>query len=223
MVSQVEPVRKSYSIDDQYEEELIKLFIDLFDHFFGELATRVGFYGMPHLGDFSLIERNFTSDGLAVLRTSEEDSMRYLFKAWRNLNPKRGLHFMNLYLRALIGDINYTTNQMYQHKSYPYPTFLRSEKSIIENGGTLDDYYLTSRIEVLVEIPVLDRRIISSIQTAAPARFTLDFRQTNYIGGGDSIGSSGGGSETWGTESGILVYGVLGSDVVAHFDGVMQP
>lgn len=225
MVSQIKPIENSYSLENQLEYELMQLFIQLFDDNFGEIAEEIGFYGMPHIGPFKLIERNVTSDGLAVLRKDDEAAMRYLFKAWRYKNPQRGLHFLNLYLRILITDVFFVTNQLWQAKAQPYPMALKTAAQIAIDGENIDDYYLTSRIEITVEVPVLTKRVIESIRTAIAARFTLDFKQGSYVGGGEGGGSGGGSGNpaTWGTDSGIQIGGVTGATINHHARAEMLP
>jgi hypothetical protein len=219
MTSQIQPLENSVSAENQYETELMALFMQLFDDNFGELAERIGFYGMPHLGDFSLVERSVTSDGLAVLRDNTEDSLRYLFKAWRYLNTQRGTDFLELYMRVLLGDIFTEINQLWQPKAQPYGVGLKNEQLIIDGGETLDDYFLTSRIEILVEQPVLTQRVITAIQTAIAARIVLDIRQAGFAGGGN-LGDAG----SWGTDSGLAMTGVVGGSAVNHYaSAVMLP
>ncbi|MDB5768041.1 MAG: hypothetical protein JWQ61_2855 [Collimonas fungivorans] len=130
------------------EAELKQLVLFLFETHLRDAERELNVYGVPHLGSLPLIERHVKREGLALIRT-EEPAMRYLYKAWRARNPKRGLHFLRMYLQLLWPN-GWIVEQLWQDKNKSYPTALSSASSI----GSADPsatHYLTSRIRVSID------------------------------------------------------------------------
>ncbi len=73
--------------------------------------------------------------------------MRYLFKAWRARNPKRGFHFLRTYLQLLWPD-GWGVAQLWQLKNKPYPEGLVSLLDSPEITDPRKDHYLTSRVNI---------------------------------------------------------------------------
>lgn len=157
------------------EDELRQLFMRLYGETLAEKAAEINVYGAPHLGPFSLIERNVTQEGLAVMRQDDEPAMRYLFKAWRNRNPRRGTHFLRTYLRALFGEV-YDVQQLHQLKEAPYPTRLLSADELVSAGYSESEAFLTSRLRVDLDTNMVTQRVIRSLQSVVAARFVLTIR-----------------------------------------------
>jgi hypothetical protein len=130
------------------EAELKQLVLFLFETHLRDAERELNVYGVPHLGSLPLIERHVKREGLALIRT-EEPAMRYLYKAWRARNPKRGLHFLRMYLQLLWPN-GWIVEQLWQDKSMPYPTALSSASSI-GNADPSATHYLTSRIRVSID------------------------------------------------------------------------
>ena len=175
----LQPLQESFD-RYQYEAELKALFLKLYEDNLKALADEIDTYGMPHNGPFSLIERLVTADGLSVLRQGDEAGMRYLWNAWKSLNPERGLHFIKTYLQTMVGDAH-QVNQMWQKKSEPYPTDLRSYSEINYNDSVnIDDFFLTSRIIADIDTDVVPDRVVQSLKTAVAARFHLKVRLAKF-------------------------------------------
>ncbi|HWX01361.1 hypothetical protein [Collimonas sp.] len=141
------PLQRSHDAN-ALEAELKQLVLFLFKTHLRDAERELNVYGVPHLGSLPLIERHVKREGLALIRT-EEPAMRYLYKAWRARNPKRGLHFLRMYLQLLWPN-GWIVEQLWQDKSKPYPTALSSASSI----GSADPsatHYLTSRIRVSID------------------------------------------------------------------------
>lgn len=161
----LQPLAQSYAADDA-EAQLRGLFMSLFEAKLRAQERRINALGMPHNGDFALIERAIKADGLAMFRGSDEGAMRYLHKAWRARNPRRGLAFMAAYLRALFpGQFNIV--QQWQDKAQPYPTALSDE-----DGG---NHFLTSRVVIRIGGNQASQVIVvaSALRSAAPARLLI--------------------------------------------------
>lgn len=156
------------------EQELQDIINRIYDEELRPTADEINVYGAPFLGSIALLERLVTADGLAIPRKhSGQDSIRYLFKAWNYLNPERGFHFLKSYLQALWGE-SYEVNQMWQKKSEPYPTYLRT---LAEIAGSEPDYFLTSRVIVDLDISEDVPDVLQkAIRTALAARFVLQLR-----------------------------------------------
>lgn len=187
----MKPLIKSHAAT-QLEDELRNLFIKLYKEELGEITDEINVYGAPHIGPFSLVEREVAKDGLAVLRTTDEDAIRYLFKAWRFQNPRRGMHFLRTYLQVLFKG-NHEVSQLWQAKALPYPTGLRAESEI---PGVVPekDYWLTSRLRVDIDADTVPAILERTLRTALAARFVIDVRAAKYgrtITG--TVGAAGGG------------------------------
>ncbi|WP_313453337.1 hypothetical protein [Stutzerimonas nitrititolerans] len=171
------PLQKSWAAND-LEADLRDLFIQLYTEMLGGKSDEINLYGAPHIGPFSLIEREIAKDGLAVLRTTSEDQMRNLFRAWRFRNPRRGTHFLRTYLQSLFGS-SFDISQLWQKKDAVYPYSLLTETEV--NGlGVKDDYFLTSRIRVDIETEVVPERLAQVLRTTVAARFVMDVRTSKY-------------------------------------------
>jgi len=171
------PLQESWAAND-LEADLRDLFIQLYTEMLGGKSDEINLYGAPHIGPFSLIEREIAKDGLAVLRTTSEDQMRNLFRAWRFRNPRRGTHFLRTYLQSLFGS-SFDISQLWQKKDAVYPYSLLTETEV--NGlGVKDDYFLTSRIRVDIETEVVPERLAQVLRTTVAARFVMDVRTSKY-------------------------------------------
>lgn len=173
------PLQKSWEANE-VETDLKNLFIRLYDEHLSLQAEEMTVYGMPHLGQFSLIERLVTQDGLAVIRQGDESGLRYLYKAWKHNNPKRGLHFIRTYLQVLFGDA-YDVAQLWQEKIGQYPESLKTAAEISLAAEDLADYFLTSRIRVDLDTDLIPNNIIRSLKTALAARFVLEMRIAKFF------------------------------------------
>lgn len=161
------------------EAELKALFIKLYEDSMKATADDINVYGAPHLGSFSLVERNTEQEGLVVLRETSEDRLRYLFRAWRFQNPDRGLHFLRTYVRCIWGD-GQNVDQLWQKKSENYPTALATKGEIASRGESENDYYLTSRVRVDLDTDLVPDRIIRALRSSVPARFLLNMRVAKF-------------------------------------------
>lgn len=179
MTLPMRPLQESWAATT-LEQELKDMLITLYDENLREQADDINAFGAPHLGSFSLVEKNFSADGLAVLRQEDEDAMRYLFKAWRHRNPKRGTHFLRTYLQALFSS-GFVVEQMYQEKLAVYPESLSSAYEVVAGGGAMSDYYLTSRLRADIDTDVVPERVIRALRSAVAARFVLFIRIARFM------------------------------------------
>ncbi len=173
------PLEKSWAVDER-EDELRNLTIQLYADTLKAKSDEINVYGAPHIGPFSLIEREVARDGLTVLRTTAADSIRHLFHAWRFRNPRRGMHFLRAYLQVLFGPV-FEVRQLYQKKSEPYPTALASLDEIGFVGGSVGDYFLTSRLRVDIDTDLVPSQVQQAARTTVAARFVLDLRVAKRI------------------------------------------
>jgi hypothetical protein len=183
------PLQRS-AVADDVEAEFKALFLQLYKERIADGVNELALYGMPHLGSIGIIERYVSNDGLAVLRTTTVEQIRYLFHAWRYNNPQRGTAFLGAYLNALFGPV-YTISQLYCHKDKVYPTDALSLGEIEDIAGNMDDYYLTSRLRVDIQTPIVPERILRASRTAVAAKFVLELRIAQTIGVGLVIGAPG--------------------------------
>lgn len=178
MAENLLPLQESFD-RDQLELEMKEILLKLYDDNLKEIADEINTYGMPHNGSVSLIERLVTADGLIVLRQGDESGMRYLWNAWKHLNPERGFHFLKTYLQVIFGD-NFEINQQWQKKSEPYPTSLKSISEIGYTGEDVNDYFLTSRVFVDIDTDIFPDVLLKSLKTALAARFLLKVRIAKF-------------------------------------------
>lgn len=182
------PLRESHEAND-LEAELKALFMEMLDAFVRAGEREVNTLGTPHLGPFSQVESGVKNEGLALYRRADEGAMRYLFRAWRARNPKRGLHMLRTYLQVLWPQ-GWTVEQMYQVKGQPYPQVLWAQSA--------PDRYRTSRVRVGIESPnttgddVL--AAVPALRSVVPARILLEFVMLTRIDGGQ-LAIAGGMSE----------------------------
>lgn len=155
----IEPLLKTHA-DNDVEQELYQIFCDVFEEYVRGKERDVNVSGMPHLGSFDLVSRHVEKDGLALINKGDEAAMRYLFKAWKARNPKRGLHFIKTYLQLLWrGEAS--AYQMWQDKAHPYPTRLYESEQ--------PNSFLTSRIRVIFDDLIGRENITNEIRETAPA------------------------------------------------------
>lgn len=170
----MKPLVESFA-NGEVEDELRHLFGRLYNETLADKAAEIDVYGAPHLGPFSLIERHVAADGLVMRRRDDEAGMRYLFKAWRHRNPRRGTHFLRTYLRVLYGQ-DFDIQQLLQRADMPYPTALKSQPEVIEAGESESAYFLTSRLRVDLNTDDLPSRLLASIKSVVPARLVVYVR-----------------------------------------------
>lgn len=178
------PLRASHEANE-VEAELKALFMMMLDDFLRAGEREINTLGTPHLGPFTQVERAVKNEGLALYRRADESAMRYLFRAWRARNPKRGLHMLRCYLQLLWPN-NWSVHQLYQSKSAPYPTdlyqvaeptrFRTSRVRVgIASGEATED-------EILGAVPAL--------RSVVPARILLDIMLLNQMSQSMGLGAA---------------------------------
>jgi hypothetical protein len=175
----LEPLRQSHEANE-LEAELKALFMEMLDAFVRAGEREVNTLGTPHLGPFSTqVESAVKNEGLALYRRADEGAMRYLFRAWRARNPKRGLHMLRTYLQVLWPS-GWTVEQMYQEKGEPYPEVLWAQPAA--------DRYRTSRVRVGIESADTTGEdvlaAVPALRSVVPARILLDFVMLTRIDDG---------------------------------------
>lgn len=173
------PLQRSAEYDD-IESELKSLFLSLYQAHIAPTVRELMLYGMPNLGSDQFISRELNNDGLAVLRDTNNEDIRYLFHAWRYRNPQRGTAFLETYLRALFGPV-YTISQLWCPKTGRYPDDAVSKDELLSAGHNLDDYFLTSRIRVDIETEIVPQLILKAALTAVAARIVLELRAARRV------------------------------------------
>lgn len=171
---QLAPLRYSFTVDD-IENDLKKLFIDLFDAYLANDVFDTNVIGMAHLGSLALVRRMVNVDGLVLIGGErEEAAARYLYRAWKSRNLQgRGLYFLKTYLQLLFPN-SWTVDQQVQVTASAYPTALLPAASF----GNDSDKYLTSRIKITVSAQSSNSGGISGIaqviKDIIPARMVPD-------------------------------------------------
>ena len=165
---------KVYDSDErELDEALRDIVSQVFEDTLRPKINDINVYGMPHLGRFEVVERFVKRDGLTLLRISDEERMRYLFKAWKIKNPKRGLHFLRTFLQLLYPNA-WAADQMWQEKDKPYPLHLKTANEI---KGKQTRYWLTSRVQVsisdLTETGEYLLRVLPALRSVLGAKFVL--------------------------------------------------
>ena len=194
----LQPLSNSHEFD-QLEHDLKQMFMGLFEDYLRAGERDLNVYGAPHLGSFDLVSESVKSDGLSLINNDDEPAMRYLHKAWRGRNPKRGLHFLNAYLSMLFS--GHEVDQLWQRKDAEYPTSLLPIYRIKDD---IQNYYLTSRLAVFVRFNGLPEEILKitpAIRSAMPARMVLDVGvlvpSSTTLAIGQSISVSASVDEEW--------------------------
>lgn len=161
------PLRESHEADIM-EAELKGLFIRLVEEFVRPAEQEIKTIGMPHLGPVEQFERAVKNEGLALVRRGDEETMRFLFRAWKARNPKRGLHMLRLYLRLLWPD-GWRIDQLWCEKGGVYPAGL-----VLSDGG---NHFLTSRVSVVISSGATSGADVDAVAPAlrsvVPARIVL--------------------------------------------------
>lgn len=161
------PLRESHEADIM-ESELKGLFMHLVETFIRPAEREIKTIGMPQLGSLEQFERAVKNEGLALVRRGDEETMRFLFRAWKARNPKRGLHMLRLYLRLLWPE-GWRVDQLWCLKGGTYPVDL-----VLSDGG---NHFLTSRVNVVISSGVTSGADVDAVAPAlrsvVPARIVL--------------------------------------------------
>lgn len=190
------PLVKSHEADD-LEGDFKAAFMEVFESAFRAQLTRINTYGMPHRGNFAVVERFVKQAGLALeRRTSREAFMRELFRGWTANNPKRGLHFLRFYLR-LMWPGAWTLTQLWQDPALPYP----GGASTVQAPGA----FLTSRVRLFLEVDGdIDgselSKVVGSLRAVLPARLLLEASTSSAAAAGVRVAmvvDNGWDSEEW--------------------------
>ncbi|TDR30354.1 hypothetical protein [Hydromonas duriensis] len=142
------PLQQSAAYD-AVEAQLKALTIRLWQKHMADAAQDISVYCAPHWGSRDLMLKNLKNDGIASFNTVnlERDNARYLLLAERHNNQKRGLHFLRTFIKCAWGN-DFQINQLWQKKSEPYPTCLKTADEITAEGEDRNDYFLTSRLSI---------------------------------------------------------------------------
>lgn len=193
------PLQRSAEYDD-IESEFKALFLSLYRQHIAAKVRELTLYGMPNLGSDDFISMQLGRDGLALLRDSTNEHIRYLFHAWRYNNPQRGTMFLDTYLRSLFGSVN-VIEQLWCQKTGVYPVDVLSESEIALKGLDLENYFLTSRFRVDVDTNMVPQKVLAAAKSAVAARFVLKIRilrRTTWqmglvlVAGGAQVARAGG-------------------------------
>lgn len=142
------PLQQSAAYDT-VEAELKALTIRLWQKHLAAAAQDINVYCAPHWGSRDLMLKNLKADGVASFNTVnlERDPARYLLLAERHKNQKRGLHFLRTFIKCAWGN-DFQINQLWQKKSEPYPTCLKTVEEIDGASEDRNDYFLTCRLSI---------------------------------------------------------------------------
>lgn len=166
------PLRKSHS-HNTYEDELKQLFIRLWQNHLSGKARDVNVSYTPHLGSKTLLNRYLVSQDISNFNVASlnDDEMRYLSMAWKYRNGKRGTHFLHTYIKCLWG-VDFEILPLWQKKSGTYPQELKTEQEITEHNEHLADYFLTSRLRIVLygDNGYFSTEIARSLNKLLPAR-----------------------------------------------------
>lgn len=166
----LQPLIQSFD-ENEVEVALKDAFIRTLESALRASERTINLYGSPHLGSADLMSRFIKEDGFALIRKNDE-SMNYLFRAWRSRNRMRGLHLLRTYLQLLWPNA-WGAQLMYQDKRLPYPTALVGEAIAADSN----QYFLTSRVHVSIDD--IDEfgdnliRLIPNIRTTLAAKYIL--------------------------------------------------
>lgn len=144
---------------NQLESELKKVFLAVFEKLVRERERALNLYGMAHLGGDELVARNLYGDGLAVIRRDAE-RVRFLLKAWRARNPKRGMLFLRTYLQTIWPN-EWRIDQFW----HPIATALEYPAHKTTYGSP-KTHFLTSRVRVGVTVEADDGTGLVAMQKA---------------------------------------------------------
>lgn len=183
------PLRNSAEYD-QLESELKAIFLAVFNGMIRARERSLNLYGMPHLGDSELLERNLKADGLAVIRR-DASSLSFLLKSWRSRNPKRGLGFLQTYLQTVFPN-DWTVDQLWHPiaTADAYPAHRKAP-------ADPQTHFLTSRVRVGIDVSVVTSSDLTmmarALRSTLAARLVLEiilsqrvrteFRIANGFGG----------------------------------------
>ena len=183
----IQPIKRSFDAT-QVDESVKRVYLQLIEELLRVDERRVNVYGAPFLGGRELQAKAIKQDGFAVINRDNE-SLYYLYKAWKYRNRMRGLHLLRTYLQTLWKD-GWTAEQMWQRKDKPYPTALETYEQAKQNIG---NYYLTSRIYVGIDdVSELGQnllKLLPSIRTTLAAKYVLNlyllrsFENSKYTNG----------------------------------------
>lgn len=177
------PLKQSHAFD-AYEDELRRLFITLYQTMLAERASDVNCYAAPHLGGEKLLRQYLVSENMSNFNMQQvgNDKVKYLLKAWRYRNPKRGTHFLSLFIRMIWGN-DFEILPLYQRKNAPYPTEVKTEEEVRENKENLNDYFLTSRLRVTLygSSGYFSTDIAKSLNHLLPARLFVQEVSRNVL------------------------------------------
>lgn len=180
---EMKPLRGSFDADDA-EQDLRKLFLDLFRSNLAGSAYDVNVSGAMHLGSYDLVRRAVNADGLLLLQGERsEAAVRYLYRAWRARNRNgRGFFFLKTYLQILFPNLCQVA-QLWQKKDESYPYGLWSVLDDNPDGTPFvpdpEKYWLTSRVEIGLDLSITTRSITTLtnvFRSIIPARLVPQFR-----------------------------------------------
>jgi hypothetical protein len=145
--------------ENQLESELKQVFLTVFGNLVRERERALNLYGMAHLGEEELVQRNLQSDGLALIR-QDAARMRFLLKAWRARNPERGVLFLKKYLQTVWPN-EWSIDQFW----HPIATAIEYPEHKTVDGDP-ETHFLTSRVRVGVSVAVDDGTGLIAMQKA---------------------------------------------------------
>lgn len=162
------PLDQSHDANE-VDRQLKLLFMQMFETHIRPGAREVATAGMPHIGPFGQVERAVKAEGLAMYRAGDEAALRYLFRAWRARNPKRGFGLLKTYLQLLWPN-GWEVHQLWQQRGLTYPTQLEQ--------SDLGNHWRTSRVQVFISSGTTSGADVASIapslRTVIPARALID-------------------------------------------------
>lgn len=182
LVTPIYPLATSV-MTEELEQAWKVVFMNVFKSMLWDKQHDLLHYGSPHLARQALLIRFALNDGLSIIRSDGEGNrLRYLLKAWRVKNPKRGFHFLRTYLQMLYPNA-FTIDQLWQETGKQYTTALSTKKEVDNKGSP---HWLTSRVRISIADIHEDGnqllQYISTIQSVIGARFVAEFALKKEFG-----------------------------------------
>lgn len=153
------------------EQALTDIFVLLYQENLAARDHSINCSGVPWLADFETQARFSAQDGISIYyKDGFEAHMTHIFRAWSSRRVKRGLNFLDFYMRMLWPD-QYSIDWLWHHRDLdrlPYPSALTLEQT--------PDHFPTLRfvlsLDESISLPDI-QQILPSLRSVVPAEYVM--------------------------------------------------
>ncbi|MEC7121023.1 MAG: hypothetical protein VXW65_14140 [Pseudomonadota bacterium] len=167
----LKPLTESSHQATELEQALTEIFVQLYAEHLADRDHSIDCSGVPWLADFETQARFSAQDGISIYyKAGYEAHMTHIFRAWSSRRVKRGLNFLDFYMRMLWPE-QYSIDWLWHNRDLaqlPYPTAL----TLAETPNHFPTHRFVLSLDQSISLPDI-QQILPSLRSVVPAEYVM--------------------------------------------------